>query len=98
MNIKPNSLKTQFAQRDPNSEYTDNLTLGELCNYIIKKHHIYVRENIPLLEKTLEIICRVYGKRHTGLFEINKGVVYWFCQGLRYTQSGGGNYIVSKSH
>lgn len=36
MNIKPNSLKTLFAQRDPNSEYIDNLTLGELCNYMLK--------------------------------------------------------------
>jgi len=72
MNITPDSLKTLFAQRDPNSEYIDNLTLGELCNYIVKKHHIYVRENIPLLQKNLEIICQVHGVQHPELFEIKE--------------------------
>jgi len=72
MNITPDSLKTLFAQRDPNSEYIDNLTLGELCNYIVKKHHIYVRENIPLLQKNLEIICQLHGVQHPELFEIKE--------------------------
>ena len=68
----PDSLKTLSAQRDPDSEYIDNLTLGELCNYIVKRHHVYVRENIPLLNKNLEIICQVHGKQHPVLFEIKK--------------------------
>jgi len=72
MNITPNSLKTLFAQRDPNSEYIDNLTLGELCNYIVKRHHTYVRENIPLLRKNLEKICQVHGEQHPELFEIKE--------------------------
>ncbi|HEY5534850.1 MAG TPA: hemerythrin domain-containing protein [Ignavibacteria bacterium] len=72
MNITPNSLKTLFAQRDPNSEYIDNLTLGELCNYIVKRHHAYVRENIPLLRKNLEKICEVHGEQHPELFEIKE--------------------------
>ena len=68
----PDSLKTLSAQRDPDSEYIDNLTLGELCNYIVKRHHVYVRENIPLLNKNLEIICQVHGKQHPVLFEIKE--------------------------
>ena len=72
MNITPNSLKTLFAQRDPNSEYIYNLTLGELCNYIVKRHHTYVRENIPLLRKNLEKICEVHGEQHPELFKIKE--------------------------
>ena len=72
MNIRPNSLKTLFAQRDPISEYIDNLTLGELCSYIVKRHHAYVRENIPFLKKNLEEICQVHGEQHPELFEIKE--------------------------
>ncbi len=65
-------LKTDFAQRDPDTEYIDNLSLGELCNYIVKRHHEYVRENIPLLEKNLETICQLHGEQHPELFEIKE--------------------------
>jgi regulator of cell morphogenesis and NO signaling len=68
----PDSLKTFFAQRDPDSEYIDNFTLEELCNYIVKRHHVYVRENIPLLKKNLEIICQVHGDQHPELIEIKE--------------------------
>jgi len=68
----PDSLKIFFAQRDPNPEYIDNLTLEELCNYIVKRHHVYVHENIPLLKKNLEIICQVHGDQHPELFEIKE--------------------------
>jgi regulator of cell morphogenesis and NO signaling len=64
------SLKTLFVQRDPESEYFYNLTLKDLCDYIVKRHHTYVRENIPLLRKNLEIICQVHGEQHSELFEI----------------------------
>jgi regulator of cell morphogenesis and NO signaling len=66
----PDSFKTLSAQRDPDYEYIDNLTLGELCDYIVKRHHVYVRENIPLLKKNLEIICQVHGEQHPELFEV----------------------------
>jgi regulator of cell morphogenesis and NO signaling len=72
MNITPDPLKTLFVQRDPNSKYIDNLTLGELCNYIVKRHHIYVREKIPLLKKNLAIICQVHGEQHPELLEIKE--------------------------
>ena len=68
----PDSLKTLFNQRDPDTEYIDNLTLGELCNYIVKRHHVYVRKNIPLLKQNLEIICQEHGVEHPELFEIKE--------------------------
>lgn len=72
MDIKPDSLKTSITQTDPDSGYIDNLTLGELCNYIVNRHHTYGRENIPLLRKNLEEICQVHGEQHPELFEIKE--------------------------
>lgn len=70
MNSTPNSLKTLSAQRDPNSEYIDNLTLGELCNYIVKSHHAYVHENTPFLKKNFEKIFKVPGEQYPELLKI----------------------------
>lgn len=72
MNSTPDTLKTRFDYREPDSEYFNTLTLAELCNYIIKRHHTYVRENIPLLKKNLEIICQVHGDQHPELIEIKE--------------------------
>jgi len=65
-------LEILVAQKDPDSEYVNNLGLGELCNYIVKRHHEYVRESIPVLKKNLEKICQVHGEHHPELFEIKK--------------------------
>jgi regulator of cell morphogenesis and NO signaling len=65
-------LETLAAQKDPDSEYINDLGLEELCNYIVKRHHKYVRENIPLLKKNLEKICQVHGAHHPELNKINE--------------------------
>lgn len=59
------------AQKDPDSEYINNLSLRELSEYIVKRHHAYVHESIPVLKKNLEKICQVHGGHHHELFEIN---------------------------
>ncbi len=63
-------LATVAAQKDPDSEYINNLSLGELITYIVKRHHAYVNESIPPLKKNLEKICQVHGEHHPELFEI----------------------------
>ncbi len=74
--INPEQLITQLetlvAQKDPDSEYINNLGLEELCNYIVKRHHAYIRESIPFLIKNLEKICQVHGEHHPELFKINE--------------------------
>lgn len=65
-------LETLVSQKDPDSEYINNLALGELSDYIIKRHHAYVHENIPVLKRNLEKICQVHGGHHPELFEINE--------------------------
>ena len=63
-------LETLAASSDPDSEYINNLSLAELCDYIVKRHHSYVHNSIPVLKKNLEKICEVHGKHHSELLKI----------------------------
>ncbi|MES2003438.1 MAG: iron-sulfur cluster repair di-iron protein [Bacteroidota bacterium] len=44
--------------------------LDLLADYIEKKHHRYVAEQIPVVTEYLEKLCRVHGYKHPELFEI----------------------------
>ncbi|MEO7044823.1 MAG: iron-sulfur cluster repair di-iron protein [Ferruginibacter sp.] len=44
--------------------------LDLLINYIEKKHHRYVRLQLPMLQEYLDKICKVHGESHPELFEI----------------------------
>jgi regulator of cell morphogenesis and NO signaling len=74
--INPEQLIKQLealtAQEDPDSEYINNLGLDELSTYIVKRHHAYVRNSIPLLIKNLEKICQVHGEHHPELYTIKE--------------------------
>lgn len=56
----------------------DNVTdykawpLDLLADYIEKKHHRYVNEQIPLIQGYLEKICSVHGGRHPELHQIKE--------------------------
>lgn len=63
-------LDALLVQNDPEARYIDNLNLEELCRYIVKRHHNYVRENIPFLVKSLDKLCSVHGDSHPELFEV----------------------------
>ena len=65
-------LETLVAEKDPDSEYINSLGLDELTNYIVKRHHVYVKENIPYLKKNLEKFCQVHGEHHPELFQIKE--------------------------
>ena len=45
--------------------------LDLLTDYIEKKHHRYVEGSIPVLLQYLNKLCKVHGKQHPELFEIN---------------------------
>ena len=63
-------LNNIVAQTDEDTEFINSLSLAELSDHIVKKHHAYVREQIPFLEKNLEKIVRVHGANHPELAEI----------------------------
>lgn len=49
----------------------DNLSLSELSDYIIEKHHTYVKEAIPPLEEFTSKVARVHGDRLPEVIEIS---------------------------
>jgi regulator of cell morphogenesis and NO signaling len=75
-NIDPNQFLPEIEQvllvSDPDSKYIEGLELDELSDYIVKRHHSYVRENIPFLKQKLQKLCDVHGENHPELFEVNK--------------------------
>jgi regulator of cell morphogenesis and NO signaling len=46
--------------------------LDLLADYIEKKHHRYVKAQIPILGEYLTKLCKVHGQKHPELFEINE--------------------------
>ena len=65
-------LEALVSLSDPDSRYIDGLELNELCDYIEKRHHSYVSENIPFLQEKLQKLCDVHGEHHPELFEIKE--------------------------
>ncbi len=65
-------LEILVQLNDPDSKYIDGLELDQLCDYIEKRHHSYVSENIPFLQEKLQKLCDVHGENHTELFEIKQ--------------------------
>lgn len=55
---------------DPDSKYLEGLELDALCEYIVKRHHTYVSENIPFLKQKLQKLCDVHGENHPELFDV----------------------------
>ena len=65
-------LEMVVYSNDPDSRYINSLELDELCDYIEKRHHTYVKENIPFLQQKLEKLCNVHGENHPELFEVRE--------------------------
>lgn len=66
------NLEKVFAVNDPDSIWLNNLEPDELADYIVKRHHTYVRENIQFLTRNLDKICDVHGGNHPELHEVKE--------------------------
>ncbi len=64
-------LEMVLKQQDSDTLYISSLQLDELSDYIVKKHHAYVRKNIPVILQNLDKICLKHGDHHPELREIN---------------------------
>lgn len=61
-----------MAQEDDFSNRVNNMSLSELVDYIIERHHSYVRKNIPVLQEFLTKISEVHGESHPELHAVRK--------------------------
>lgn len=48
------------------------MSLASLCDYIVRKHHEFTRDENKRIAALLEKVCSVHGGNHTELFDIQK--------------------------
>ncbi|WP_303921291.1 iron-sulfur cluster repair di-iron protein [Draconibacterium sediminis] len=65
-------LEAVVLANDPDSKYISSMQLNELCDYIEKRHHSYVNDNIPFLSEKLNKLCSVHGENHPELFKVRE--------------------------
>ena len=61
-----------MEEKDRDSKFIENLPLDHLCNYIEEKHHAYINDKAPFIQKKLERLCDVHGDNHPELFEVKE--------------------------
>lgn len=49
-----------------------NMSSSELIDYIVSKHHVFVKSILPELSELTTKILRVHGPNHTDLFKVHK--------------------------
>ncbi|MCF8374596.1 MAG: DUF542 domain-containing protein, partial [Bacteroidales bacterium] len=65
-------IEALVQSSDPDSKYMDSLSLDALSEYIVKRHHSYVAENIPFIKQNLDKLCDVHGSHNLELFEVRE--------------------------
>lgn len=65
-------IEAVLVMSDPDSKYIEQLELDALSDYIVNRHHSYVRENIPFLQQGLEKLCNAHGDNHPELFDVKE--------------------------
>jgi regulator of cell morphogenesis and NO signaling len=65
-------LNSVASLSDPDTEYINRMNLGELTDYIITRHHSYVKHNIPFITANLGKLCSVHGDNHSELLEMKR--------------------------
>lgn len=68
-----------IKNEDLDTKYIEGLSPDALCDYIVKRHHSYIKEKVPFIKQKLNKLCDIHGAKHKELFEIRKlfaGAVY----------------------
>ena len=63
-------LKKVEEKDDTNHENYDSWELNFLADYIVNRHHSYVKESHPMLLEYSQKVARVHGERHPELIQI----------------------------
>jgi len=63
-------LQLILQESDPDTDFINNLELSDLSDYIVNRHHEYIRKNIPFLKFNVDKIARVHGGNHPELVAV----------------------------
>jgi regulator of cell morphogenesis and NO signaling len=65
-------LKIMLSGKDNSDSDYKSWTATQLADHIENKHHRYVEEKIPVLQRYLNKLCSVHGENHPELHEVNR--------------------------
>lgn len=65
-------LEQSLIHNDPDAAWFERMPLDKLCDYIVDRHHSYVRETVPFLVEKLQKLCEVHGDNHPELFKVRE--------------------------
>jgi regulator of cell morphogenesis and NO signaling len=51
------------------------VSLGELCDHIVERHHDGLRRELPRIEELLRTVVRVHGRGNLGLYDLQRTFV-----------------------
>ena len=67
-----NSKYNEFKEKD--NEFTDwaKESPGKFIDYIVNTHHVFLREQLPMISEYIFKILQVHGKNHKELFTVHR--------------------------
>ena len=67
-------LNEAYEQTQKLTDQVDYRTMAsvDLVDYIVNKHHVYVKKAMPEISELATTILRVHGPNHTDLFQVHK--------------------------
>lgn len=63
-------LENVFTKNNKSSVEFENLSLTQLCEYIVQTHHAYVKNEMPQIYAYLQKVSSKHGERHPELYKI----------------------------
>ncbi len=60
----------RFENKSQPSVSFDQMSVAQLCDYIVNKHHVYLREALPRINDYMNAVMRAHGAQHPELFSL----------------------------
>ncbi|HPT78134.1 MAG TPA: iron-sulfur cluster repair di-iron protein [Candidatus Atribacteria bacterium] len=68
------ALDDMYEETKKTTSRTDflNISSSDLIDYVVNKHHAYLKTNLPIVSELTTTILRVHGPHHMELFDVHK--------------------------
>lgn len=61
-----------IKNKDWDTKYIEGLSADALCDYIVNRHHNFIKEKVPFIQQKLNKLCDVHGNNYKELLEIRE--------------------------
>lgn len=67
-----NMALNQLESNRNNTKTYDQMSVMELCDYIVNQHHTYLRKVLPEIDQYITAVMRAHGIHHPELFKLGQ--------------------------